>query len=251
MKNIIEKYILSKWWVSILLLFLAAFIFVSSLGKTNQEFSKTIDYILIATAILTVISAIWQFIKGSNAVGITQIVVLMLTFFCVSFIVSFTMMFGSSTDIFACGLELPKDVELNYPIDLDTADRADEIILDADKMDDFIGAEFQLYSSFQPGLYEYDLWLKSKIDGTVYLKAFEITQNIQLSNSSLRDRSTLEVEATNDKVKKFDLKRHFTIYEGDFGQPYGARFEVWFIQSDGKREFKILEKNYVIEGWMR
>ena len=52
-------------------------------------------------------------------------------------------------------------------------------------------------------------------------------------------------------MKKFGTNDHFTIYEGDWEKPYGARFEVWFKADNENEEIKLFEKNYVIEGWMR
>jgi hypothetical protein len=43
----------------------------------------------------------------------------------------------------------------------------------------------------------------------------------------------------------------FTIYEGDWGKPYAARFEVWFIPDSGAPEWKLLERVFKIEGWQR
>src|SRR5690606_20373704 len=101
------------------------------------------------------------------------------------------------------------------------------------------------------GLYEYDLWIESDQSGTIFLKAFEITQEVGLSVSNLRERSSLRINDTNGKIQKFSTKEDFTIYEGDWGKPYGARFEIWFKPDNGEKEKKILEKNYIIEGWMR
>jgi hypothetical protein len=50
---------------------------------------------------------------------------------------------------------------------------------------------------------------------------------------------------------KFGTKKHFTIYEGDWGNPYAGKFELWFKPKNGGRERKLLTKNYIIEGWMR
>ncbi|WP_348636566.1 hypothetical protein QLS71_015380 [Mariniflexile litorale] len=61
----------------------------------------------------------------------------------------------------------------------------------------------------------------------------------------------MKINNTNDTIKKFSTKDDFTIYEGDWGKPYGARFEVWFKPDNGGKEVKLLEKNYIIEGWMR
>ena len=44
---------------------------------------------------------------------------------------------------------------------------------------------------------------------------------------------------------------HFTIYEGRWGQYYGARFEIWFQSDSGGPERKLFEKNYKIQGWER
>ena len=63
--------------------------------------------------------------------------------------------------------------------------------------------------------------------------------------------SSIRIENTQGKIKKFSSKDDFTIYEGDWGQPYGARFEVWFIPDNKNEEKKLAQKNYIIEGWMR
>jgi hypothetical protein len=110
--------------------------------------------------------------------------------------------------------------------------------------------DFELYNSFQSGLYEYDIWL-SKIDsGIVYLKAFEITQNNRLSMERLTARSSIRVGNKSEELKRFGTKDHFTIYEGDWGKPYAARFEIWFKPDNGNKR-KLSEKNYKIEGWQR
>ena len=49
---------------------------------------------------------------------------------------------------------------------------------------------------------------------------------------------------------KFSSATDFTIYEGDWGKPYAARFELWFKPVNGGHERKLIEKNYKIEGWM-
>ena len=100
-------------------------------------------------------------------------------------------------------------------------------------------------------MYEYDLWINSKESGIIFLKAYEITKEIELSNPELKERSMIRITNTNGLVQKFSTKDDFTIYEGDWGKPYGARFEVWFKSDNNKKERKLYEKNYIIEGWMR
>lgn len=40
----------------------------------------------------------------------------------------------------------------------------------------------------------------------------------------------------------------FTFSPPDY---YGARIELWFEPINGNKEYKITERNYVVEGWMR
>ncbi len=35
------------------------------------------------------------------------------------------------------------------------------------------------------------------------------------------------------------------------GQPYAARFELWFVPDSGQGERKLLERIFKIEGWQR
>lgn len=41
------------------------------------------------------------------------------------------------------------------------------------------------------------------------------------------------------------------IYEGSWGDKYGARIELWFEPLNGSKDYKITERNYIVEGWMR
>ena len=88
--------------------------------------------------------------------------------------------------------------------------------------------DFILYDYFQSGIYKYDLFLNKIEKGKVYLKIFEITKNQKLSERSIKEESQIEVENKTDEIKRFELKDEFTIFEGDWGQFYGGRIEVWF-----------------------
>ena len=86
---------------------------------------------------------------------------------------------------------------------------------------------------------------------SIYLKAFEIIEEYALSTDRLPERSLVKVYNPTVSIEKFGTTSHFTIYEGDWGQPYAARFEVWFKPDNGGQERKLFSKNYKIEGWMR
>ncbi len=110
---------------------------------------------------------------------------------------------------------------------------------------------FELHNSIQPGIYEYEIWVNPQESGMVYLKAYEITKNIPLSAESLKQSTNEWVGWSDNSQELFYSNSNFTIYEGDWGKPYAARFELWFVPDSGKPERILLEKNFKIEGWQR
>ena len=152
-------------------------------------------------------------------------------------------------DKYADKLIIPKNIKIYLPSD--TSFSAKQLDTTPD---------FQLYNSFQPGLYSYSIWTKRIDSGYCYLKAYEVTHNDPLSVDRLKERSRIEVFNPSDTLKRFEMnndndnynsKKSFTIYEGDWGKPYAAKFEVWYVPANGGGERKLIEKNFKIEGWMR
>jgi hypothetical protein len=148
-------------------------------------------------------------------------------------------------DHYADNLSIPKNIKLNLPSDSTFSFRDTT-------------PNFELYNSFQPGIYSYTIWTKKIDKGYCYLKAFEVTKNDPLSADRLKETSKIEVYNPTDSIVKFSMgkskyndDRYFTIYEGDWDKPYAARFEVWFVPENGGQERKLIEKNFKIEGWMR
>jgi hypothetical protein len=110
---------------------------------------------------------------------------------------------------------------------------------------------FDLMDSTQPGIYDSMVWTNPGEPGMVYLKAYEVTQGTPLSVQSLR-RSTNEwIGWSSDPQQQFYANANFSIYEGDWGKPYAARFEVWFVPDSGAPERKLVDRVFRIEGWER
>jgi hypothetical protein len=103
----------------------------------------------------------------------------------------------------------------------------------------------------QPGIYGVVYSLNPGEPGSVYLKAFEVTKGTQLSKDRLEDKSTTRMTWSNDPAEVFGAKAGFTIYEGDWGKSYVARFQVWFKPDSGKPQRKVAERIFKIEGWQR
>jgi len=111
--------------------------------------------------------------------------------------------------------------------------------------------DFSLRSSFQPGIYDAEIRVNPGEPGMVYLKAFEVTRGTPLSAGDLKEYSGEYTGWSQDKKEQFLSNTTFSIYEGDWGKPYAARFEVWFAPDSGRPERRLLEKNFKIEGWQR
>ncbi len=108
-----------------------------------------------------------------------------------------------------------------------------------------------LYKGMQPGIYEVEAWVNPGESGLVYLKAFEVTHDTRLSTHRLREYSNERTGWSDDPNELFYSNTHVTIYEGDWGHPYAARFELWFVPDSGQPERSLLERVFRIEGWQR
>jgi len=113
------------------------------------------------------------------------------------------------------------------------------------------GHPFRLLTGMQPGIYSVVYSLNPGEPGSVYLKAFEVTNGTALSVERLEAKSKTRMTWSANSSEKFGAKAGFTIYEGDWGKPYAARFEVWFSPDSGESERKLAERIFKIEGWQR
>lgn len=107
-----------------------------------------------------------------------------------------------------------------------------------------------IWNSFQGGIYTYDFYYEPLSSGEIYLKCFEVTENLPLSEERIAESSKVLINSTSS-FEKLVSRQEFTIYEGDWGDYYAARIEVWYRDSVTKEERKLLEKVYRVEGYMR
>ena len=101
----------------------------------------------------------------------------------------------------------------------------------------------------QGGIYSYEFYSPPLPDGELFRKCFEVTENIPLSVRKIESRTRQKV-AGHDAFARVGSKREFTIYEGDWGEPYAVRIEVWHRNGRGSVH-KLHEAVYVMEGWQR
>lgn len=101
-----------------------------------------------------------------------------------------------------------------------------------------------------PGIYDYRFCNYFESSGEIYIKAFEVTEGIQLSSKRLKSRSAVNVKKE-DRLSCYGPTKGIKIYEGNGECKYVARFEVWFKEKGRFSDRKLFEKNYLITGWRR
>ena len=108
----------------------------------------------------------------------------------------------------------------------------------------------QIWNDNEGGRYLYDFSFPALPAGTLFLKCYEVGDNIPLSENVMRRNTSAPCSETKAFTKLVE-KREFVIYEGDWGDYYAVRVEVWHKDSETRKEHKLMEKVYRMEGWMR
>lgn len=241
-------YCFDKWWRPVIFLFLSSLLLLIAIWQDISVLQIPTFLIFCAAVVTLGVSFIYQLWYRRWLFSILTFLIFGGTIAASIFSAIVLFFIAMDTpDTFADNLKIPTNISIYNPVDMGFNEKRPDSISNLHKET----VDFQLYNSFQPGLYEYDFWT-SKIDsGTIYIKAYEITQNYPLSTERLPNSSSIKIYNPTDSVVKVSTTNHFTIYEGDWGKPYAARFEVWYKPSIGGQERKLFERNYKIEGWMR
>ena len=96
----------------------------------------------------------------------------------------------------------------------------------------------------------YSFYYPELLSGTIYLRCFEVSKNEELSARRIKESTSVDFHGHNKFGKIVDMQR-FTIYEGDWGEYYAVRVEVWYHDPVKKEERMLMSKIYRMEGWMR
>lgn len=246
MMNKILKYCFDKWWRPILFFCLATGLFVW-VDLNDPYIISNLNFFLFGLGlIMLIISKIYiPHEKRWLKIALTTLVIITTIIFLLLYSGEKILKAQFEPDRFADNLKIPANIQIDSPKYWSSP----EIKYERLANQKFEEPDFKLYNSFQPGIFKFDFWMGKLENGTIYLKAYEITQNRALSTNRLPKASSVKVFNPKDSIIRFSATSDFTIYEGDFGKPYAARFEVWFKPDIGGVERKLFEKNYIIEGW--
>lgn len=242
----ILTFYLSKWWLPLLCLWLSAGVILLSALTNSNVLGWSGNILLVVGVISALVSTIYQAVLRRwlgvilSCAGVALWVAFMVPF-------SLALSFMMPVDDYADDLEIPGNISISDPVDTYDNSRGLDSIVNMK----VTGTKLVLYNASQPGIYEFDVWLPKVNSGTVYLKAYEVTKNDPLSDDRLGQASSIDVVNQSDTFKRFHSNGTFTIYEGDWGKPYAARFEVWYNPADGTAERKLYQQVYRIEGWER
>ncbi len=243
----IFNYFFDKGWKQILFFCLATGIFVKFTSNDMYLLYRLNLFLFGLGITMLIMSQIYQPHEKRWLKSILTTVVIITTInFLLLYSVNKFLEAQFKPDHFADNLKIPSNLEIEDPKSYASfkESRPDNQTNKNAQLTDFM-----LYSDFQPGLFNFDFWTGKIENGTIYLKAFEITHNHALSTSRLLKSSTVKIFNPTDSIIRFSTTSYLTIFEGDFGKPYAARFEVWFKPDTGGAERKLFEKNYRIEGW--
>ena len=117
----------------------------------------------------------------------------------------------------------------------------------------------------QPGIYQLTAWVNPGESATVEARVFAagpagdrpVPEEVgaidsELSAARLRARSRRLVAGCQQPERLFRYQSEVTLYEGDWGQPYRARFELWHIDSgEGGEDVLLVSTTRQVEGWMQ
>lgn len=250
-KSSFNNWIVRFWW----LLPLATILF-SIASSFASDWNITIMLIFCGLATIILLLQLLAFVtlliekRWWRAVGAFFSGALSFIFFVGIPIVN--MFFSSMPDDFGKKHVIPEGMEMNIPItdancSWNATDGFTFTPVDIDSTDS--NSWLQIWNGEQGGIYHYAFYWPALSDGEIYLRCFEATKDTELSASRLKPRTTVRVFGHNE-FGQVVPPTEFTIYEGDWGDYYAVRVEVWHKPTGGKPQ-KLMEKIYRMEGWMR
>lgn len=239
-----RNFFVKFWWIFPIVNLVSALLIIPSANHNLWGLTSALFIVFIVLLVVQGIIFIYCLCKKEwwqsvgSAIGC---IVCFIAFYIISFI--YLIVSSSQPDPFGKEHPIPEGMEYEIPLN---ENAPVEVIVDGFSEKEYL----QVWNDFQGGLYQYSFYYPELPDGDVFLRCFEVTENIELSTSRLQKASTVKV-IDHTEFGMIADKQNFTIYEGDWGDYYAARIEVWYKNARTGKETKLLEKIYRVEGWMR
>ena len=238
-----KQFILKYWWALIVALLTFAVIF-DVLIFTSYDILLTIVLgIMLLLCVGIVISWVLLIKSKKWCESIVSFICSMVIIIAFTFISAIMALYGPLTDNFGKNHSIPEgqDYSIPYEMEFRQMESADSLNIDS---------YLQIQNDIQGGMYLYDFYYGALPAGEIYLKCYEVTENLPLSEERILEASKVSIERSTSFTQLVS-KQRFTIFEGEWGDYYAARIEVWHRNADTQQEQKLYEKVYRVEGWMR
>ena len=217
-----KLFVLKFWWVFNTLLFLCLLALGFLFTVEPTVFESIIGVLLIIVLIGLIVS--WVVLLKNKKWGKCLLSFgLSVGIVCLLWI---PLVIGAMTgpDGFGKKHPIPDGLEYNLPIERPESDYVRNTFssVDVDSLDR--STFLQVWGDI--GVYYYDFYYDALPAGDVFLRCYEVTENIPLSKESLSRATTVPIDSV-FSFSKLVEKNRFTIAEGDWEDYYAARFEVW------------------------
>ena len=238
-----KKFILQYWWA--LIAFMACVMFIMLvlfMTAPPTVFETIVGILLLLTLIALLASWVILLINKQWLKCLLSFVLSLVTIVVLGGMLAISAMWGPGYDNFGKKHKIPDGLEYSIPLESSASS------VEIDSLD--TNTYLQIRNGSQGGIYDYDFYYGAIPAGEVFLRCFEITKDIPLSEDRLQERIKVAIDSTKS-FSQLVHNKNFTIYEGDWGDYYAARVEVWHIDAKTGKETMLMEKVYRVEGWMR
>ena len=252
-----KRFILKYWWVFPLALGAFMFSLVALFTTWLPVLEDIVAILLLAIIIGLVVSWVILLLNKKWWQCLTSITSSTMVVCLLWFPLVIGAMHGPYYDGFGKKHKIPEELKYNLPLGytdenghkdaFDFSNNTPDIAeIDSLNPDTYL----QIWNDSQGGRYKYSFYYGPLPQGEIFLRCFEVTQNIPLSEKAISEQSAVKIGKTSI-FHQLVYKQGFTIYEGDWEDYYPARIEVWHRNASTGEETKLLEKIYRVEGWMR
>ena len=158
MKVFIKRFFESSY-KPLILFITSLLLFIWSLISLPDFFLSITILLFLFCSLVLFCFIIYQLIKTAWAKALISLVVLSGTVFLLfEYSYMFALIAGSRPDEFTNGLTIPNNIQINLPLDEKEFSKPYNFQLQQN--------QFQLYNSFQPGIYNYRVWLGKTAPGS-------------------------------------------------------------------------------------
>ena len=239
-----RNFLLKFWWIFPILSIGFSLMMIPLLSNEYEETASVLTVLVLLLIIVQLIIFLLCLIKKAWWRAVGSAICGIVSFFVFSYAMLFFAFYDSSRpDLFGKEHPIPEGMAYEIPNNNNAPVKP---ITDTLSKDDYL----QIWDGIQGGIYLYSFYYPSLPDGEVFLRCYEVTENVELSTTRLQKASTIEVKNHTGFGLIADMQQ-FSIYEGEWGDYYAARIEVWFRNASTGEETKLMEKIYRVEGWMR